>query len=222
MSKMKNGFTFSEMVITMGIMSVILMILIPAVKNLQPNQSLVMFKKAYYVAERAVSELVNDDDFYPDPDDVNMNYNLGNVEKVPINADEWYEGETKFCGLFGRKLNVMSESSPKCDSALKFEDKQLPKGHYITSDGVVWLLPITEFPDKDTKYDIFMDVNGDRAPNCFYNASGCVSPDRFNIKIYQNGRLTIEGKREQQYLKETNVSKTAGEFDKEEKDKNGN
>ena len=64
-----------------------------------------------------------------------------------------------------------------------------------------------------------MDVNGDRGPNCFYNESKCSAPDRFSINIYQNGRLTVTGKREKQYLHAKDVSKTAGDFDKEEKEK---
>lgn len=215
MMNKKQGFTFSEMLITMGIMAVILMILIPAVKNLQPNQSLVMFKKAYYVAERAVSEIVNDDDFYPEVDDPDANPFLGNIQAIN-HQGETYQGQTKFCRLFAQKLNI--KSNVNCSASKQFVNKTVSEGQFTTSDGVVWVLPITNFASDSTKYDIYMDVNGDRGPNCLYSAN-CSAPDRFNIKIYQNGRLVLEGKREQQYLGTTDVSKTAGDFDKEEKEK---
>ena len=65
MKKYFNAFTLAEVMITLVVLGIMAAILMPVVKNLYPDKQMVMFRKAYYVAERMVYELVNDEDFYP-------------------------------------------------------------------------------------------------------------------------------------------------------------
>lgn len=209
MKKIKSGFTLSEVLITLGVISVLTTILLPVMKNAMPNQSMVMFKKTYYIIERIVAEMVNDDDMYPDVIDDETEPYLGNVMKVTYN-DKEYEGETKFCELFAEKLNL--KSSLSCTTKT-FTNGQLPNGQFVTSDNVVYILPIDKFENAATAKSIFIDVNGDKAPNCFYNGNSCKEPDRFTVKIYQNGRILVDGVREKQYLASTDVTKKAQDYD---------
>ena len=210
MKNIKFGFTLSELLITVGIIGTMLLILTPVLRNAIPNQPLVMFKKAYFITERTISELVNDDGLYPENFDNAAKDFLANTVEVKYNG-KTFSGSSKFCGLFAEKLNLKTIVS--CSSAVTFTNGTASAGNFKTSDNIVYSMPITDFASATDAYEIHIDTNDSKAPNCFYNASSCIAPDRFKIKVYQNGRVAVDGVREIQYLGATNTSKRAEEFD---------
>lgn len=230
----KNGFTLAEMLITLGIVAFLAMVLLPILKQLKPNEEMLKFRKAYYLTERIVSELVNDDAFYPETDDPDQKPYLGNTESVTYKGDT-YSGDTKFCELFASKIN--KSSAVDCSSH-SFSDRQSPTSYtFKTADGMVWILPITSFSSEEDSATIQVDVNGDKKDNCYApiavqvapgtgSSTGipviqpglggifrpnlmniCKNPDRFRIKIYQDGRVEAGGTKEQEYLNERDVTK---------------
>ena len=50
---MKKGFSLGEMIVTIGIVGFLAAVLLPVLKSILPNQEMLMFKKAYYITERA-------------------------------------------------------------------------------------------------------------------------------------------------------------------------
>lgn len=220
---MKKGFTLGEMVVTVGVVAFLALILMPMLKDMMPNQEQAMFKKAYYITERAIAELVNDDDLYPEPE-IDQEPYLGNTVKVPYKGEEYGaeddgsddDKKAKFCGLFTSKLNRASkifcaEEDENGNELKKFTDGVDPIGNITTTDGMVWLLPLDKFEDNDDAREIYIDVNGKKKPNCFYNKTNgvCKKPDRFTIKVYQDGRVMVDGTMEIEYLNKVNISKNA-------------
>ena len=53
----KQGFTLGEIAITIAVVGFLAAMFLPMIKNAIPNQEQLMFKKAYYLTERSVSEL---------------------------------------------------------------------------------------------------------------------------------------------------------------------
>lgn len=200
----KYGFSLGEMLVTIGIVAFLAAVLLPVLKNVLPNEELMLFKKSYYITERAIAELVNDDDLYPEADAEDNPY-LGNTTTVEYNGKN-YQGDTKFCELFAMKLNRMSEID--CTEKT-FTDGVVPDGTLTTNDKVVWLLPITAFDSETVAQDIQMDVNGDKAPNCFYDAETCKKPDRFTVHVYQDGRVMVDGIMEREYLYRKDITNDA-------------
>lgn len=209
---MKKGFTLSEMTIVIGILGVVAIMCLNVLKNVLPNQEQILFKKAYYITERVVSELVNDDELYPEVDASSVPY-FGNVESINYQGAT-YEGDSKFCELFAMKLNRMSDID--C-SEKDFTDGVEPDGTVVTNDKIVWLLPISNFNSSTVPQDILMDVNGDKKPNCFYNKQTCKKPDRFTIHVYQDGRVFVDGIMEREYLNRVSISKDAANETEEAK-----
>lgn len=163
-----------------------------------------MFKKAYYLTERSVSELVNDEDYYPEiDDDVDAKQYFGNTVKV-VSQGRQYEGTTKFCELFAMRLNKASDVDCK---AKTFTNGANPVGTLTAADGIVWILPVSNFANETTAEKIYLDVNGNKKPNCFYDKDKCKTPDRFTIKVYQDGRVEADGTMEIEYLNKINISK---------------
>lgn len=64
-----KGFTLAELMVCLALISIIATLMMPAISKLKPNKNKIMFKKAYSIAERTVSELIDDADLYPTGDE---------------------------------------------------------------------------------------------------------------------------------------------------------
>lgn len=200
-----KGFTLAELMVCLAIISVIATLLMPAINNLRPNKSKVMFKKAYYLAERIVSEMVNDEDLYPFVED---KVGFDNTAQITINGVN-YGGDNKFCRLFAQKLNTLENNAEiNCNGGASFDGNP----SFTTTDGVEWILPISNFElaDKENDYlPIMVDVNGSKMePNCLDKvdpAETCPQPDRFTFEIRPDGKMRVSGYYAKQYVGSTNM-----------------
>ncbi len=197
----RNGFTLAEMLVTIGIISFVSVVMLSVLKNAKPNQELLMFKKAYSLTGRSVAELVNDEDFYPEKAEGSQYF--GNTDLITYKGKE-YQGNTKFCELFAEKLNLKSDTN--C-SDKTFKDGQLPDGQFTTADGMVWILPITDFSSDSEYYSIYIDTNGKKGNNCFYDKDTCEKPDRFTILVRQDGKIRLDGEKEREYMETSDITK---------------
>jgi len=206
----KNGFTLAEIMVTIVLTGVLAAILIPAITRLEPNKNKIMFKKAYATAETVISELLNDDGLYP-IDTINTGTNeligLRNTTTATYNGVLYATTTTtrpfKFCELFVAKVNVLGTTN--CTAA----------GYdFTTSDGIVWDLPIDEYANNGDSKTIKVDVIGGttvvttKSPNCSCAATppatcdttGCPNPDQFIINVTNNGKISLTGTKELEYI----------------------
>ena len=195
MIKLKKGYTLAEVLVVLALLGILATILLPAVSQIRPNKNKSMFKKAYYVAERIVYELVNDDDLYPLVEGKTVGFD--NTVKVPYNGST-FEGTTKFCQLFAKKINTVSNAS----SCIATNAAPTGSGTYktptfVSTDGVAWYVPISNFSATQT---IYVDTNNEQKPNCEYNSSSCKDPDIFRIKVQADGKMYVDGTKEVEYL----------------------
>ncbi len=222
--KNKKAFTLAELMVCLLLISVLATILLPAIIQNKPNKNKVMFRKAYYIIERVVSELINDDDLYPTNEELNVS-GFANTAEVTY-AGETYSGQSKFCGLFFEKVNTTT-GTPRCTSAgetpsaVPADDDN--EGSFMTNDGVIWYMPATKvFANSDyepvedstdpatgepipgtpggaVEQEIQVDINGVSAPNCNYSTD-CPNPDRFVVYVRYDGKVRVEGEKEREYL----------------------
>ena len=173
---MERGFSLAEVLIIVACVIVIAILCLQVLKKIIPDKDARMFKKAYNLTARLVPSLAHDDELYPEVEGNNAPQYLGNTEWV-IYQGKKYEGSTKFCGLFAAKINALSEIS--CNASASLDGKAT----LTTNDGVVWVLPITEFKDLKTPGIIQVDTNGAKKPN----KEGA---DRYKIYVYQDGTVS--------------------------------
>ena len=171
-----KGFSLAEVLIVVACVIVIAVLCLQVLKKIIPDREARMFKKAYNLTTRLVPSMVHDEDLYPEVDGKNAPQFFGNTEWV-IYEGKKYEGPTKFCGLFAAKLNVVSSVSCSANASLD------GKATLTTNDGVVWVLPVTEFKDLKTPGIIQIDTNGAKKPN----KEGY---DRYKIYVYQDGTVS--------------------------------
>ena len=191
---MKKGFTLAETLVALAIIGVIAGIMFPAVQKARPNKEMVMLKKAYYLAGKTVSEMVNDESLYPETDDP-ATFGLANTEAVQYKGAT-YGGEghesTKFCGILAAKLNSTCAAD----------------GTFTTSDGMKWTVIASDFSTGRTV--VRVDVNGGDV-ECSDTAN-CTKPDQFRFVVSNDGSLKPDGHLASTYIAETDNTKQAHDF----------
>lgn len=226
MLKKNKGFTLAELLIALAVCASLAAIIMPAIAYIRPDKKKVMFKKAYYVAERMVYELANDEDFYP---------TTGETVGLANTIQTTYLGHTygsssneskqkgKFCSLFARKVNTNEDLTYNKGvlDVCKDASRSVPSGNgtyttptFVTTDGISWYLPYTDF--KSANYNdtdgakIYVDVNGDEGPNCINSHVTDCKPDIFIIHVMADGKMYVKGDKEKEYLSTSKLSKDRG------------
>jgi len=201
MRKSNKAFTLTELLVALGVIAILCAVLLPVIFNLLPNQNVVMAKRAFYTTQTIVAELINNEACYPDKT------TAANVSEIRIGFDDaagspnctnWTittatDATKKFLTLFGDKLGLASTPS---ESTV-----------FSTSDGMDWVFTSAAFSKSSTEggsIKLTVDVNGSDDPNCGSsgnystefksggsNCSGKTNLDRFQMKIYGNGRIEI-------------------------------
>lgn len=169
-----KGFTLAESMITIVIVAILAAVTIPLLNKSKPDQNDLMHKKATYIVERVVNELVTDEFLYPNNSELN---GLGNLSPVAVNGVT-HQGPTKFCTLFASRLNRAAGSEIDCTPGKK---------SVRSVEGIDWYLPIATFEGAQV---LRVDVNGDEAPNCTESAA-CKRPDQFQYQLKAGTRVPV-------------------------------
>lgn len=132
--KKTKSYTLAEVLIAMTVVGIIAAVSIPTITKLIPDKNTAMIRKAYYVVDNIVQELINDKYYYPDAtgncydyieDDGDATtpaqmvglssingcyYGFDNRVAVKIHGtDRVVEGDEKFIALFVSKLNTKKD-----------------------------------------------------------------------------------------------------------------
>ena len=215
MKKFNNAFTLSELLIALGVIGILCAILLPVIFNLMPNQNTMMAKRAYYMVQSVVADIINDEACYPDK-------SSATTADKRMGFDDGYGYSN--CTLWGgsEKTNTIDTEG---DASLKFATLFVDKldtnstniasggGSFSTKDGMNWKLSDSGFNSKATTTaaaTLVVDVNGSDAPNCgqattsnvdlgdgatLEDSDKCAARtsgfDRFTMKIYEDGKITV-------------------------------
>lgn len=183
-----KGFTLAEVLVTIGILSVIAALVLPPLMNQVPDTNRVMFKKAYYTLERSVHNVVNDDSNYPYTQ-TGTDSNGGSV-MLGLNFTTATGGSgsyNKFCYFFVDQLNTISGGQTSCPTGTG-----VTTNIGTTSDGMTWYIypAATQFPLNPNSFTtkILVDVNGSRPPNCSYDTTlATYTPNAVTYKACTSG-----------------------------------
>ena len=93
-----NAFTLAEIMIVLCVIGILTAVLLPAARNIMPNEDVIKFKKAHNTLTSVVRELVTSDKYYKD----------GMLNKKADAAGSAV-GASYFCESFADMLNVKSK-----------------------------------------------------------------------------------------------------------------
>lgn len=225
----KKGYTLAEVLVVLTLLGILAAILLPAVAKIRPDRDKMMFKKAYYVAERVIYEIVNDDEFYPTYEGNCEGFECTTIITIGGNSygasgntdDSENKQKTKFCGLFAKKVNTnvdikgykndnytdLAEANIngcKSSDVVPSANGVYSNPSFYTSDGIAWYMPASNFEKADNgdlgEAVIYVDVNAAKKPNCLSGANGCSKPDIFKIHVVADGKVYVDGEKESKYL----------------------
>ncbi len=206
MKKFK-AFTLSELNIALLVLGILCALVIPAIVNVMPSQNRVMIKRAYYNVSNIVYTLINNTNLYDIRNKENISIFRGfeDTNKVTYKGED-YEGDSKFNLLFISQLNTEGDIDDTTSNCNFTESGVTLTGcHRVTTaDGMIWTLgdktitvgadgvaPITEVVSY-----MLIDVNGNKAPNCYEGSSACSGLteefDQFRLKVYVDGMIEID------------------------------
>ena len=201
-----KGFTLTELMVAVAVLGVISAIVLPMLLRNNPNQSKMMMKKAYYTTSSIISEMINDSKMYPlKYDSSGKEYDgFDNVDDITIKS-KTYGGGSKFGKLFASFLNVdgdiwqstsISGAPAPCATETVGANRSLTQ--FKTQDGMLWCVDFSaDGPNYYTpRIYIYVDTNGDKAPNCYQGPKGgCTSRnknfDRFVLQVAPNGKIKM-------------------------------
>jgi len=211
-----KAFTLAEVMITMALLGVLAAIAIPAVMKVKPDSRGVMFKKAYSTLEKTVSDLINNDLYYPSTkvtptDCTSPTMPNGTACGFAYTATTTNmgipNGLDKFNYTLIQELNTAGSAVDADKSSLKLV--------FTTTDGIAWYLSNSSFTVGATNYKyIGVDVNGPaKGDDCinidggdvpiglFTTCSANQVPDHFVFEIRYDGKIKTCGTLESDYLK---------------------
>ena len=191
----RKAFTLTELLIALGVIGILTAVLMPIIFNLMPDQNTIMAKRAFYTAESVISDLINDQDCYPQQL-ARAGFDDGASYK---RCDGWGEehkdqddAKTKFITLFTKRLDIKRGTLNNSGGKTTFE----------TKDGMFWTLTNFGFTanNPDSYMFITVDVNGqNKKPNCGQSntAGKCKSTkkkngfDTFAMRVFARGRIQL-------------------------------
>ncbi|MCQ2738753.1 MAG: prepilin-type N-terminal cleavage/methylation domain-containing protein [bacterium] len=177
----KNGFTLSEILIALGIVSVISVLMIALVSTARPDKYRPVVLKYYANVAKVTNDLLSNSSIYFNKGvlqngiDTCVGLNCTHKPKIaPFTSDSQFEGDHKYENIMRVMLNL--------DEDFK----------YI--DGSVWsfrnLVAQPSYPPihGNEGYRLVIDMNGDEEPNCFYSTD-CRRPDQYRFWIRETGEV---------------------------------
>lgn len=194
---MKKGFTLAELLIVLGITGVVVAVLLPAINNLMPDKTKIMYLKSYDALNASLKTLTSNSSLFPSVlTDSNVDID---VTQLPLlsNAkplvkkfnDDKYSGSKKLCNLIAFTMDA--ESDNKCDST-----NYPTTPSFITKNGMKWWISETtreiNTSEQSASYqtDIYVDVDpSKKSENCMYGETECKNPDTFKFLLAADGTL---------------------------------
>jgi len=219
-SNSKNGFTLSEVMLTLVIMCVVAVISAPIIIASRPSTEKVLLKKAYNTTEQVISELSGNERFYPSdvtlkdingtafknnnspsgflnnsypPNDATLEYT---IQESFVNANatgcNCYDlGQNKLSVLFCCSLNTVNKKGKQvCTTA-----SNKTTCEFETVDGIAWHTEdITPTSTDLTKpvFTITVDVDNKWGGRHLAITSSGYKKTRFIFEVYYDGKIKVD------------------------------
>ena len=178
----KNGFTLSEVMVTMAILGVLAAVIVSSISAMKPNVEKLMFKKAYRIAEAVVADMISDTSLY-----------LPNDEGESLFT---YPADVDFCEEFAKRVNTVDGYN--CDGTDGSKS-------FTTTDGVEWAI-VKDFDGGSTS--IYIDVNTKDSSNDV--KGGTEGSDWFTINVTKDGKVSPVQQVAKNYLKDPFTTRGGG------------
>lgn len=199
----KFGFTLAEVLISLGIISVIATLTAPTLINAMPDKDKVMVIKLHNEISNITKDLLDNTSYYRDEECVTGSEKIcaglasTAVPFVDYTDTSKYSGNIKYPMLLSEFLHT-KVAPDVTDEVVKFE----------TIEGSSWTIKVdsaravnTSTDEYEMKYAITVDIKPNSSNNCSAGTEGCKNPDQFVFLVDTHGSVTGKDELTKQYLK---------------------
>lgn len=195
---MKKGFTLAELLVVLGITGVVAAVLLPAVNNLMPDKTKIMYLKVHDELISNIQNLASNSSLYPVCIEDGENtiacqeHPLLNTSKPLIKKFEDYQGDKKLCKLLA--FTMGAEETCK-DESYTYSDESFKSNlSFTTQNGMEWIVTpqARSIEEEKATYqsDIYVDIDpSKKSKNCMYDSVKCKTPDRFKFMVAADGSV---------------------------------
>ncbi|MCM1003028.1 MAG: type II secretion system GspH family protein [Candidatus Gastranaerophilales bacterium] len=206
----KNGFTLSELIISLSVIGIASALMMPAITKLMPDKYKTKTVNVHSKIVSAVNTLLDDDAIYwcVDNDSKEGLSCDGQAQKTDLRNDNRYRGANKFENLMVYQLGLENARNP------------IDNYRWMTPDGAYWRFERgcdndgngtftanangTCTTNNALCYRITVDLNGAVAnsrPNRIFGQNGEQKPDRFRFRVDNYGGVTPDDAMSAAYLR---------------------
>ena len=208
----KTGYTLAEALIAMSIVGILAAIMITTMDKIKFDKNKVSFLKTFdSVAELLSSVSGNSDYFSPLYENWDCSTApLYNLASVTVNDKEYSESSAKICEILADGLNVKTTNICSKANDLTYYNNSSNKPLFTTPSGIDFYMYVNptfkEETSGSTKYlkgfggEMRLDENGEKGPNCIYDATNCKAPDQFRVIIGASGHIKAADPMAQKYI----------------------
>ena len=177
----KLGFTLSEVVISLAVISVIAAITAPLLGSVIPDKDKVKVLKVHKTLTDINTQLLdNKGAYFPDSDC----QGLGCTNEVlnsglKVDANKIYSGDTKYLSLATDRLEIVGSTTI---------DTTNNKANFTTIDGITWELKVSNKSKKKFEHELIVDLG--EGDNVSFSGTNQTNIDRFIFNIDTYGNVT--------------------------------
>lgn len=180
----KFGFTLAELLVSLGIISVVAALTAPFISNTLPDKNKIAVIKAYKTIAEINENILTDPSLYilGSTYGTNTCTTIMRCWALPDNPDysdtTKYQGPVKYQYLLLSKLNITGDEPVMNSGSLSF----------TTTDGLDWTIARD---NNGTEYTITIDTD-ENGNDCSYNSQTCTKPDKFIFKVNSDKNGLVE------------------------------
>ncbi|MBE7710596.1 MAG: type II secretion system protein [Cyanobacteria bacterium SIG31] len=194
---MKKGYTLAEVLVALGIVSVIAALTLPLINKYKPDTNKVMYLKAYDSLVEVTQKIVESSNLY------NLALEFGNdrtynLQKYPlletetnkvIDGTDLGNGPKAFTRVLCSTFNKAASCKDITDTfTIKNGSTITVKPSLDTTSGILSASTSTD-STAQIFYTITLDIDGDEGANIVNNGATDTVPDRFLFMVTANGKV---------------------------------
>ena len=202
MNKKNKGFSLVEIALTLTILGLLMAITSPMISSMMPSKNKVMIKRSYFSLSNVIKNMIENPEFYNPYGAEGTNKETSIVysgfddtKSVTYNGKS-YSGASKFRELF--MVTIGANNTVDGTYKFKYSGSSINgsgvKGY--TKDKISWTVVKTS--KTGVAGYILVDVNGDKAPNCYEGSTSCKKRtkdfDQYSVRINNDGTIELSSK----------------------------
>lgn len=211
----KNGFTLSELIISLSVVAVASALMMPTISKLIPDRNKTKVITTHSKLVSATDNILDNNMIYYCVDsELLRGLSCDNKPYTSVLNDDKFAGKDKYENLIANELGLIEDDGLADNFRWKATDGSFWRFERGCIEEGVFTLNNNDCSTTNTLgYRVTVDLNGTKNPNRIYGQNDETKPDRFRFRVDNYGGITAEDALTAAYLKNSMKSTSAKKDD---------